>query len=508
VTDVTDSVTSHPLPDGRPAPTPDPNAAQRLVPVTTDHVLATPQGEVRYRATAGYLDLVQENIGGERAQEPNVKARVFLTTYVVPQDLSPGEPNPRPVIFIFNGGPGTSSIWLHLGLFGPRRVLALADDGTTPLPPPHQLVDNPESPLRYADLVLVDPVSTGYSRVVAGEEANQFHGVVADVESVSDVIRLWVTRHARWASPIFIAGESYGVLRSTKIADHIAHRYGLYPRGLILISSSLGGGGMQFGPGQFLSTHAFLPTYAAIAHYHGLHPGRTLREVVAEAEAYADGPLLSVLARGHRLAPAERAEAVATIARLTGLSPEFVDRVGLKIEKRRFDAELLRSRGLVTGEVDGRITGWNPDGALDRAIEDATMQVLFGAFAGAANHYFRDELGYVNDLDYEVWSKRVHPWKVPTERGAAGFDSIGALSSALRTNRHLLVQYHLGYYDACTPRWGAITDLAQLEIPPELRANIEVTHYESGHMIYIDEASRLQESADIERFVLAAINPS
>ncbi|MDR1512862.1 MAG: peptidase S10, partial [Propionibacteriaceae bacterium] len=321
-----------------------------------------------------------------------------------------------------------------------------------------------------------------------------------DVQQVAHVIRLWTSRHDRWASPLYVAGESYGVLRGTKVADLLSREHGLYLAGLILISSTLGGDGMRFGPGAILSTPAFLPTYAAVAHYHGLHPGETLADVVAEAEDYASGDLLRVLARGHRLPAPERDEAIQKLSRLTGLSARYLDSVNLKVDKRRFYAELLRERGLTVGEIDGRFTGWNPDGVGEVAEHDPTDQAIRGAFGAGVNHYLRHELGYKNDLPYGLISDRVQPWRGPKNH-FLGFDSVGALSRALRTNAHLRVQYHLGYYDVCTPYWGAETDLAQLEVPRSELSRIEVVHYESGHMIYLDEASRVKELADIERFV-------
>jgi carboxypeptidase C (cathepsin A) len=340
--------------------------------------------------------------------------------------------------------------------------------------------------------------------VVGGELADQYHGVDEDVESVTEIIRLWVTRNNRWASPLFIAGESYGVLRGSAVTQRLAQRHGLYLRGLILISSPITSGPMRFDPGAILSSHAFLPSYAAVAWYHGKHPGRTLAEVVREAEEFADNKYLWALNQGNRLSGPARAEVVAAVARLTGLSENYVNAVNLIIEKQRFYAELLRDEGLVVGEIDGRFTGWNPDGAGERAVEDPTDQVLKGAFAGAINHYLRSELGYRNDLSYEIITERVRPWRGPKNPFQDGTNALGALSAALRRNRNLKVLYQLGYYDLCTPYWGAVSDVAKLQLPPELAANVRVSRFESGHMIYIDERSRSAELADIERFVTAA----
>jgi carboxypeptidase C (cathepsin A) len=480
----------------------DPNLDVRLTPVTTEHVLKTADGELPYTTTVGYFDLVQENIGGELAAEATVKARIFLTQYKAKVDVEPGKPNPRPVIFVFNGGPGSSSVWLHLGLFGPRIVRAVEADGTTPLCPPYELVDNPNSPLAVADLVLIDPTSTGLSRVVPGERSDIFHGVDEDIESITDLIRLWVSRNARWGSPLYIAGESYGVLRGSKLSERLAKRYGIYLNGLVLISSPITGGPMSFAPGDILGAHAFLPPYAAVAWYHGKHPGRTLEEVVAEAQDFADTEFLWALNQGHRLSDEDRDRVTAKFARLTGLSEDYARRANLIVDKRRFYAELLREQGKNVGEIDGRFTGWNADGNGETYDADPVEQVITGAFASGINQYLRNELGYENDLSYEIITDRVRPWRGPKDPFRQGFTALGQLSSALRTNRKLKVLYQLGYFDLCTPYWGAVSDVAKLQIPQELEDNVRISLFPSGHMIYIDDASRVAEAEDIKHFVL------
>lgn len=483
------------------APILDPNAAVRLQSVTTDHVLKTSKGNLPYTATVGYFDLVQENIGGELAAEATVKARIFLTEYKAKVDLKEEQTNLRPVIFVFNGGPGSSSVWLHLGLFGPRIVQAVEADGTTPVQPPYKLVDNPNSPLEVADLVLIDPTSTGLSRVVPGEKSDIFHGVDEDIESIADLIRLWVTRNARWGSPLYIAGESYGVLRGSKLSERLAKRYGIYLNGLILISSPITGGPMSFAPGDILGAHAFLPPYAAVAWYHGKHPERTLEDVVAEAEDFADNEFLWALNQGHRLSDEDRVHVTAKFASLTGLSVDYVERANLIVPKQRFYAELLRSEGKNVGEIDGRFTGWNADGNGETYDQDPVEQIITGAFASGINQYLRNELGYENDLSYEIITERVRPWKGPKDPFRQGFTALGQLSAAIRTNRRLKVLYQLGYFDLCTPYWGAVSDVAKLQIPRELQSNVRVSRFRSGHMIYIDEQSRIAEAEEIKHFV-------
>lgn len=480
----------------------DDNAQERLAPAVTRHVLHAENGDLQYTAVAGYLDLTEENIGGSLAQEPSVKARVFITQYVGDADTDDHGNNPRPVIFVFNGGPGTSSAWLHLGLFGPRIVDVLQSDGVTACPPPYHLRENPQSPLACADVVVIDAISTGYSRVVPGEDANQYHHADVDVEAMTNIIRLWITRNERWNSPLYIAGESYGVLRGSRVAARLAVRYGVYLSGLVLISSPITFGRMGFGPGSFLGAHAFFPTYAAVAHYHGNHPELSMKEVLSEAEEFADTKLLWALNQGHRLDTSTRATIVARYADLTGLSRDVVEQANLSVTPQQFRTELLRSRGVVLGEYDARFTGWNED-QLSRVPEaDFTDQAVRGAFAAGINSYLRQDLEYKNDLNYELDTTRVRPWRTPSDFHRNPFHVIGALAEAMRVNRSLRVLYQVGHYDLCTPFYGAVSDVALLPIPEELRGNITVHEFDSGHMIYLDEESRIIQSRQIRDFIL------
>src|SRR4051812_17006547 len=238
-----------------------------------------------------------------------------MTAYTL-DGVAPAE---RPVTFAFNGGPGSSSVWLHLGLLGPRRVL-MGDVGAL-LPPPYGLADNPESLLAVSDLVFIDPVSTGYSRVVEGDKPEPFHGYQGDIESVGELIRVWTSRHKRWMSPKFVAGESYGTLRGAALVEHLQNRHGMYVNGLVLISSVLDLSSIDFENQRNDRAHAlYLPTYAAVAHYHGRLRRTSLRAAVKAAAEYASRDYRWVLSRGDRLTAKERATAVRKIAALTGLS--------------------------------------------------------------------------------------------------------------------------------------------------------------------------------------------
>jgi carboxypeptidase C (cathepsin A) len=465
--------------------------------VTSEHRLETAAGKIDYTASAGRIVLREEVFEDGVFQGLKPRAEVFVTAYVAKN----GSGN-RPVTFAFNGGPGSSSVWLHMGLLGPRRVV-MGDAGEL-APPPYGLVDNSESLLWSSDLVFIDPVSTGYSRVVEGDKASEFHGYMKDVESVGEVIRLWTSRNGRWLSPKYLIGESYGTTRAGALADHLLTRYGFALNGVMLISSVL-----DFATGDDESENndiAFvlsLPTFACMAHYHGLHEGKSLEEVRAEAEAFALGGYARALLYGERLSPEERSEAVAKVAELAGLEQSWVDRAELRIESHRFFRELLRHRGLVIGRLDGRFTGYESDAVGERPTADPSYSAIHGPYSAGFNHYVRTELGYGNDLPYEILTDRVRPWSYK-EFENRHVNVADRLAAAMRHNPHMRVHVAAGYYDGATPYFAAEHTFNHLRLPAELRENLEFAYYEAGHMMYVHEESRIRQSADLAAFVGAA----
>ena len=460
--------------------------------VSTHHTITAHGAELPYTATTGRIVLREEVYSDGKFEGHKPKAEVFLTSYVVDSD------QPRPVTFAFNGGPGSASVWLHLGVLGPRRVLS--GDAGALAAPPYGLADNEETLLAHSDLVFIDPVSTGYSRAVEGGEPGGFHGYQADIESVGEVIRLWTSRNGRWMAPKYLAGESYGTLRAAALAEHLQDRHGLYLNGLMLISSVLDMGTIRFTEGNDLPHWLYLPTYAAIAHHHGKHGDRPLRDVLDEAEKFAAGDYAWALARGSRMSPAERSEIVRRVAELTGLTEDYVDRANLRIEHLRFFTELLRDQRRTVGRMDGRFLGWEADAAGERFTDDPSISGIRGAYAAAINHYVREELDYVNDLPYETLSSRVQPWSYKEFEGAS-VSVVDKLGAAMRANPHLRVHVGCGYTDGATPYFAAEHVLARLAIPEELRENIDVRYYSAGHMMYVHDESRVQQSADLAAFV-------
>ena len=462
--------------------------------VTTSHSITVDGAELRYTATAGRIVLRTEAHTDDKFDGPQAKAEVFMVAYTADDT----DPAGRPVTFAFNGGPGSSSIWLHLGVLGPRRVL-MGDAGEL-LPPPYGLADNAQTLLRHSDLVFIDPVSTGYSRAVKGEKSRDFHGFGGDIESVGEMIRLWTTRNGRWMSPKYLCGESYGTTRAAALARHLQQRYGLYLNGLILISCFLNGGSVTFTLGNDDPYVNYLPTYAAIANYHGKHGDRPLREVLPEAQEYAASEYPRVLALGSRLSADERAAAVARIAALTGLSEDYVDRVDLRPEHLRFLTELLRDQRRTVGRIDGRFTGWDSDYGRERWSTDPSIDAIIGPYAAALNQYVRAELGYSSDLPYEVLTDRVQPWSYK-EFEAQHLFVLDKLAEAMRVNPHMRLHVACGYYDAATPYLAAENDIVHLAIPAELASNVEFAYYEAGHMMYMHEPSRLDQSERLAAFV-------
>jgi carboxypeptidase C (cathepsin A) len=467
--------------------------------VTTHHSITVDGSQLAYTVTAGRMVLRLEGHTEEKFQGQQAKAEVFVTAYTA--DAATGntaDPVSRPVTFAFNGGPGSSSVWLHLGLLGPRRVL-MGDVGEL-LPPPYALADNPETLLRHSDLVFIDPVSTGYSRAVKGEKSRDFHGYGGDIESVGEVIRLWTTRNGRWLSPKYLCGESYGTTRAAGLARYLQERYGMYLNGLMLVSAVLDFGTAEFNGGNDDPYLMYLPTYAAVAHYHGKHGDRPLRDVLADAVAYAESDYPHVLARGSRLTAPERAAAAVRLAELTGLSADYVDRVDLRPEHIRFLTELLRDQRLVVGRIDGRFTGWDTDYGREMWSSDPSINAIVGPYTAALNHYVRAELEYSSDLPYEILTDRVYPWSYKEFENSYVFVQ-DKLAAAMRTNPHMRVHVDCGYHDLATPYYAAEHSLAHLQIPAELRANIDYSYYEAGHMMYLHEPSRRAQSEELARFV-------
>lgn len=459
----------------------------------TQHSVRIGGEEVHYTATAGTL-LLKDETGAPKAQ-------AFFVAYT--RDGVPGG-QARPVTFAYNGGPGSASIWLHMGALGPRRI-QMGEDGFQPAPPYH-LVENQYSIIDVTDLVMIDPVMTGYSRPVEGEDKSQFHGVEEDLQWVAEFIRRYTTRFDRWTSPKFLLGESYGTLRSAGLAPVLQSR-GIELNGIILVSSVIDFSTIRFNEVNERPYMAFLPTYTATAWYHGrLGPelqGRDLESVLEEARAFAIGEYFTALHMGGLLSLEERREVAEEVARLTGVSADFVERTNLRIEAEQFRKELLRDERLMTGRLDSRFTARDADAVGVDQEFDPSNHALSGAYTAMFLDYMRDELGYRTD-DVYYTSGQVRPWNYSNYEGRP-VAKLEALRGAMARNPYLKVFVANGYYDMATPFFGTEYTFNHLGWEPEYQERVTMGYYEGGHMMYIIEDELEKFKADVAGFIVSTL---
>jgi len=463
--------------------------------VVTEHTVTIGGEKVTYEARAGTIDLATE--------EGKKKASVFFIAYT---RKGVDDVAKRPLTFSFNGGPGSSSVWLHLGAFGPKRVHMDAEGN--PLPPPYRLVENEHSILDLTDLVFIDPVSTGYSRAAKGENAGQFHGINEDAESVAEFIRLYTTRFERWSSPKFLAGESYGTTRAAALSGVLQDEHGIYLNGIVLVSSILDFQTARFNRGNDLPFILFLPTYTATAWHHkqlDAELQKDLRKTLDEVEAFARGEYTLALMKGDRLGDAER-DAIATkLARYTGLSKEYVLSTNLRINISRFCKELRRDERRTVGRLDSRFVGMDYDAAADGYEFDPSYAAIQGPYTGTLNDYVRSELGYESDLPYEILTGRVQPWSYKSYQNRY-VNVAETLRSAMTKNRALRVYVANGYFDLATPYFATEYTFDHLGLEPELRDHVSMGYYESGHMMYIQIASLKKLKDELVAFYAKALD--
>jgi carboxypeptidase C (cathepsin A) len=389
-------------------------------------------------------------------------------------------------------------------MLGPRRVLS--GDVDSPQPPPYGLTDNEHSLLDVADMVFIDPVSTGYSRPAPGEEAKQFHGLEEDLASVGEFIRLFVTRYGRWLSPKFLVGESYGTTRAAGLAGHLQERHGLYLNGLVLVSMVLDFQTLIFAPNNDLPYIVFLPTYAATARYHGRLADDVpddLGELLAEVEAFAQGEYAAALFQGTKLTDEERAEIAAKLARYTGLSPAYIEAVNLRIEIFRFTHELLREDRRTVGRLDSRFRGIERDAAGERISYDPSYPAIQGPYTAAFNDYVRRELGFEVDLPYEVLTSLYEQWSYRKYENRYA-EVAETLRKAMTHNPFLKVYVANGFYDLATPYFATEYTLNHLMLDPTLQPNIRTGHFEAGHMMYVHAPSLARLNEEVRAFVREA----
>ncbi len=470
--------------------------------VETKHSLIIDGREVHYTVTCGTMVLKEEaekkgeKEGESEGEKP--RASIFFVAYTRDgvEDMQK-----RPLTFSFNGGPGSSSVWLHLGLLGPRRVL-LDDEGFA-FPPPYKLVDNAFSLLDQTDLVFIDPVSTGFSRAVPGEKSKQFHGFKKDIESVGDFIRLYTTRYQRWTSPKFLIGESYGTTRAAGLSGYLQERHGMYLNGIMLISTALNFQTIDFHTGNDLPYILFLPTYAATAWYHHRlsdEMEKDLYATLAEVESFALGDYANALMQGDDLQDEERLLIARRLARYTGLSEDYIDSSNLRIEIFRFTKELLRHAKRTVGRLDSRFKGIDRDSAGEQFEFDPSMSNITGPYTSTLNDYVRGELNFESDLPYEILSERVFPWSY-AEFENAYVNVADTLRKAITTNPHLKVYVANGYYDLATPYLATRYTFKHLGLDKSLSENLRMGYFEAGHMMYIHIPSLIKLKSELVDFI-------
>ncbi len=457
---------------------------------TTQHSVTIGGQTISYTARAGTMIM--------RDEEGKPRASFFFTSYT----KDGADPSRRPVTYTFNGGPGSSSVWLHMGAFGPKRVVYADDEGHA-AKPPYRTVDNEGSILDVTDLVFIDPVTTGYSRAIPFADAGKFHGVDADIQSVGEFIRLWTTRYSRWSSPKFLAGESYGTTRAAGLSGWLGQQ-GFYLNGIVLISSILNFETASFDSGNDLAYELFLPTYTAIAWYHkrlgaDLQNG-TLEHAVAESEQFALGEYTHALMQGDRISDQDRRDVTAKLARLTGLSPAYIEQTNLRVKIDRFDKELMRAQRRTVGRLDGRFIGIDKDAAAESTEYDPSYAAIFGEYTAVVNDYVRRELKFDSDLPYEILTGKVRPWNY--ERAQNRYvDVAETLRGAMAQNPFMKVFIANGYYDLATPFAATRYTFARMQLDPDLRRNVSMDYFETGHMVYIDRKAQARLKKDVDEFI-------
>lgn len=465
----------------------------------SSHTLTIGSTQIVYMATAGTLIVRNEK------DEP--WASMGYVSYV---RKDAGEAGKRPVTFAYNGGPGSSSVWLHMGVLGPKRIV-VSDPGPTS-PPPYRLVDNAFSILDRTDLVMIDPVGTGISRAVGDAKEKDFWGVDPDIDSVSRFIRQWVTENGRWNSPKYLLGESYGTTRSAGVVEALQTRHGMSFNGVILVSVALDLEAIFNLPGNDRPFALFLPTYAATAWYHRTLPNRPekLEPFLDEVRAYAIGPYTAALMKGDALEKAERTAVIRKLHEYTGLSEDYLDKADLRVRQAQFTQELLRTHRSTVGRLDSRFTGPTLDALAEDAGYDPQSAAITHAYTAGFLQYYTGDLKAPTGRTYAITNFEIaRAWdprhKLPGAPQLIAWPTLPNtgldLAHALRYNQDLRVLVLNGTYDLATPFFATEYMVSHLGLPPDLRGHVEMKYYPAGHMMYIQESSLTQFKADVAEFL-------
>ena len=461
------------------------------------HSITVGDETVEYDAVVGSIIL--------RDQDEEATAELFYTAYFrsnVPESGS------RPIIFSYNGGPGSASFWLHMGIMGPRRVVT--PNVGHQAPPPYPLVDNQYTLLDKADIVMIDPVGTGFSRPAGETEGTAFWGLDEDARSLTQFIRRFLSETNRWNSPRYLLGESYGTTRSAVLARHLQNA-NIDLNGIVLVSAVLDFQTIEFPDGADIPYIVNVPAYAIVSAYLGALPGGAPADLAAfmqEVEAWAMSDYATTLIAGSAVDPAKRAQVLEQMHLYTGLSAVFLDRNDLRVTAPEFRKELLRDQGLAVGRLDARFTG--PTGDLTETTPDHDPQstAISSAYTSAFNAYVREELGYDGEREY-VPSGMARPWNWNrTGRGgnrgggrAATINVAPDLAAAMRRNPNLEVLLINGIYDLATPYFAAVWTMDHMGLPADLRDNIQRADFAAGHMMYVEQSLLTQWKQTLDNFI-------
>lgn len=474
-------------PQAAPAESPTPNPMVEIRPSITHHSITLPSGPLAYTATAAQIPLRNEN--GE------VECRMFYVAY-----SKDGADSKRPVTFAFNGGPGSASLWLHMGALGPRRA-PMPDDGTLPAPP-YEAQDNPDTWLDFSDVVIIDAPGCGYSRIARPDLATKYFGVQPDIAAFTQFVRNWLTEHHRWSSPLFVAGESYGGIRGSGLANSL-WRSGVALSGFVSISGTSNYMTLDGMRGNDATYIGFFPSMAACAWYHHKLGARFKdpASVVKEAQAWVDSEYAAALERGDSLSEKEQDHIAAKMSEYLGISKKYCLGANLRVSERMFFRELLRDERLTIGRYDGRIVGKEELGVGDRGAGDPSDEATNAAFTSTVNDYLDRELEVHTTMPYLNFGN-VRPW---TESQGAYSETASDLRNVLSRNQHFRVLYCCGYYDLACPLNATMYTVNHMGLDPETRGHVSFDYYPAGHMMYIEKGSRKKLHDDVKQFEAATL---
>jgi carboxypeptidase C (cathepsin A) len=482
-------------------PTPTEPLAPQPKSVSTRHSIRIKGKALNYTVTCGTALICEEKEKEGTREGHKPRAELFYIAYTLD---GVKHASARPITFSFNGGPGSSSVWLHLGVLGPKCVAT--DDFGNAQPTPGSLVDNPLTLLAHSDLVFIDPIGTGFSRMIDGDKVSEYHDYQRDLDSVAEFIRAHLSSNNRWASRKFIIGESYGTTRACGLAALLQERYQVHVNGLMLVSCAMDFATLRFDAGHDLPYVLFLPTYAATAWFHKKLPAAlqklSLEKVIAQAETFASGPYAAALFQGSALSAKDSASMAAQVADFTGLSAAYVQRAQLRVSAHRYFKELLREQGKVIGRFDTRFTGQDRDDAGEMMEDDAAGANLYGAYGAQINHYLRHALKWDTELPYTLLGRLYLSWKWQGFEGR--YPSVGeSLRKAMHANESMRVYVANGYYDLATPHFASDYVMRHAITRPAHFARVQTEYFKAGHMMYIHKPDFEKLCADLAAFVKA-----